>query len=218
MRRPAPPAQAHEPMDAAVREGSAEAWPIDRSIDRSAGGCSDRSSGRPPHPYIIRTPTIITRHVRDPYVRAAKKDDLRSRAAFKLKEMQEKCRLIRRGDVVVDIGCAPGGWAELTAALVRGDKKGTGTGAGARGNRGGRVVGIDLLPVQPPVPGATLLQGDFTDPKSRAELLRLATAPLVDGGRPARVDVVLSDVAPNFSGDAYTDHVRTLQLCYEVKD
>lgn len=159
-------------------------------------------------------PPIVSSHVRDPYVRAAKRDDLRSRAAFKLMEMQDKCRIIRPGHCVVDIGCAPGGWSEVAAGLV--NKKGT-------KRQQGRVVGIDLLLVQPPVAGATLLQGDFTDPKCRAELLRLATAPMAavvegegKGRKPVRVDVVLSDVAPNFSGDAYTDHVRTLQLCYEV--
>jgi 23S rRNA (uridine2552-2'-O)-methyltransferase len=107
---------------------------------------------------------------------------------------------------VIDIGCAPGGWSEVAVGLVKSDV--------------GRVIGIDLLPVKPPVAGATLLQGDFTDPKTRAELLRLATAPVVEeeegGGRPVRVDVVLSDLAPNFTGDSHTDHVRTLSLCYEV--
>ena len=91
--------------------------------------------------------------------------------------------------------------------------------------RPGRVVGIDLLPVQPPVAGATLLQGDFTDPARRTEVLRLATAlpslPPTEAGavsallRP--VDVVLSDLAPNFSGDSHTDHLRTLHLCNEVR-
>ncbi len=94
-----------------------------------------------------------------------------------------------------------------------------------RHQRQGRVIGIDLLPVQPPVPGATLLQGDFTDPRSRAELLRVATVAATattaegagaEGRSVGVVDVVLSDLAPNFSGDHHTDHVRTLQLCYEV--
>lgn len=126
---------------------------------------------------------------------------------------------------VVDLGCAPGGWSEVAVELVKPPPASPSSSTSQQ--RQGCVVGIDLLPVQPPVAGATLLQGDFTDPARRAEVLRLATAPSLpssEGGMAAvsaallcPVDVVLSDLAPNFSGDSHTDHVRTLHLCYEVR-
>lgn len=134
----------------------------------------------------------------------------------------------RHHDSVVDLGCAPGGWSEVAAGLVKGgmaegskQQQPPASSPLPRG-RQGRVIGIDLLPVQPPVAGATLLQGDFTDPARRAELLRLATAPSAGAtaeaaGARRPVDVVLSDLAPNFSGDSHTDHLRTLHLCYEVR-
>jgi 23S rRNA (uridine2552-2'-O)-methyltransferase len=121
----------------------------------------------------------------DPYVQAAGQQGWRSRAAFKLTELDERFGLIRRGARVVDLGAAPGGWTQV--ALRRG---------------AAQVVGIDLLPIDP-IPGATLIQGDFTAP-GMAEQLAASL------GGPA--DLVLSDMAPNTTGHAFTDHLRIMAL------
>ena len=127
----------------------------------------------------------LERHINDPYVQRSKKDGYRSRAAYKLIELDERYHLIRKGALVLDLGAAPGGWTQV--ALQRG---------------AARVVGIDLLPVEP-IPGATLLQGDIMDPAREQELLALL------GGKP---DLVLSDMAPNTTGHAATDHIRIMAL------
>ena len=127
----------------------------------------------------------LNRQLNDPYVAAAKAQGWRSRAAFKLIELDEKFGLIRRGARVLDLGAAPGGWSQV--AMRRG---------------AGMVVGLDLLPVDP-VAGTLQMQGDFQDP-AMPEQLRARL------GGPA--DLVLSDMAPNTSGHAPTDHTRILVL------
>jgi 23S rRNA (uridine2552-2'-O)-methyltransferase len=127
----------------------------------------------------------LTRQLNDPYVAAAKQQGWRSRAAFKLVELDERFHLIQRGARVVDLGAAPGGWTQVA---VR--------------HGAARVVGVDLLPVDP-VPGATIVQGDFTDADVQERLL----AEL--GGK---ADLVLSDMAPNTTGHAATDHLRIMAL------
>jgi 23S rRNA (uridine2552-2'-O)-methyltransferase len=127
----------------------------------------------------------LARQLNDPYVAAAKQQGFRSRAAFKLAELNERFRLIRRGALVVDLGAAPGGWTQV--AVQRG---------------AARVVGVDLLAVDP-VAGAVMLQGDFTEPEMQARLM----AEL--GGR---ADLVLSDMAPNTTGHGATDHLRIMVL------
>jgi 23S rRNA (uridine2552-2'-O)-methyltransferase len=127
----------------------------------------------------------LTRQLNDPYVRAAAHEGWRSRAAFKLLELDERFHLIRRGALVLDLGAAPGGWTQV--ALRRG---------------AARVVGIDLLAIEP-IPGATLVQGDVTEEAKEVELLALL------GGRP---NLVLSDMAPNTTGHAATDHLRIMAL------
>lgn len=127
----------------------------------------------------------LRRQLNDPYVRAAQLEGWRSRAAFKLIELDERYRLIRKGSVVLDLGAAPGGWTQV--ALKRG---------------AARVVGIDLLPIEP-VAGADLVLGDITDPVKEAEVLALL------GGK---ADLVLSDMAPNTTGHAATDHIRIMAL------
>ncbi|WP_270935619.1 RlmE family RNA methyltransferase [Falsiroseomonas oryzae] len=129
----------------------------------------------------------LERQLNDPYVQAAKAAGFRSRAAFKLTELDAKFRLLKPGGRVVDLGSAPGGWMQVAARTV--------------GERG-RVVGLDLLPVDP-VPGATILQGDFQDPEAE----RAVEAAL--GGQ---ADLVLSDMAPNTTGHAATDHLRIMAL------
>lgn len=127
----------------------------------------------------------LYRQLNDPYVAAAKQQGWRSRAAFKLLELDDKFHLIRRGALVVDLGAAPGGWSQ--AAVQRG---------------AGRVVGVDLLPLDP-IAGATLLQGDFTDPDMSA---------LLGAALGGKADLVLSDMAPNTIGHVATDHLRIMVL------
>jgi 23S rRNA (uridine2552-2'-O)-methyltransferase len=127
----------------------------------------------------------LARQLNDPYVQAAKQQGWRSRAAFKLSELDERFHLIRRGARVVDLGAAPGGWTQVA---VRG---------GAA-----RVVAVDLLPMDP-VPGSELLSGDFTEPAIQAQLIQML------GGK---VDLVLSDMAPNTTGHTATDHLRIMAL------
>jgi 23S rRNA (uridine2552-2'-O)-methyltransferase len=130
----------------------------------------------------------LQRHVKDPYVRQAKADGYRSRAAFKLLEVNTRHRLLIPGARVVDLGAAPGGWCQVAAQKV-----------GAKG----RVVAVDLLEVAP-ISGVSLLRGDFREPDIQARL----AAEL--GGEKA--DVVLSDMSPNISGIASADQARAAEL------
>lgn len=127
----------------------------------------------------------LQRQLNDPYVTAAKAAGWRSRAAFKLIELDEKYKLIGKGSRVLDLGAAPGGWSQV--ALERGAAK---------------VVGIDLLEIQP-VAGADFIQADFLEEGIEARLTALL------GGK---ADLVLSDMAPNTSGHVATDHIRIMAL------
>ncbi len=127
----------------------------------------------------------LNRQLADPYVKAAKAHGYRARAAYKLSEIDDRLHLIKRGSKIIDLGCAPGGWIQV--ALERGATD---------------VVGVDLLQVDP-IPGATIIQADFTAPGVPEELMRLL------GGTP---DIVLSDMAPNTSGHRETDHLRIIGL------
>lgn len=129
----------------------------------------------------------LARQLNDPYVKAAKAAGWRSRAAFKLTELDDRFKLIKPGCRVVDLGAAPGGWTQV--ALKRG-------GAGAR------VVGLDLLEMDP-ISGATLLVGDFQE-----EAAEQAVLAALDG----QADLVLSDMAPNTTGHTHTDHLRIMAL------
>jgi 23S rRNA (uridine2552-2'-O)-methyltransferase len=130
----------------------------------------------------------LARQLNDPYVAAAKQQGWRSRAAFKLIELDDRFRLIRRGAKLVDLGAAPGGWSQVAV------------------QRGAQVVAVDLLAIDP-VAGAVMLQGDFTDEAVQARLL----AEL--GGK---ADLVLSDMAPNTTGHSATDHLRIVALAEEA--
>ncbi|MFS8371172.1 RlmE family RNA methyltransferase [Acetobacter indonesiensis] len=131
----------------------------------------------------------LARQLNDPYVQAAHKQGWRSRAAFKLIELDDRFHLIKPGMRVVDLGAAPGGWTQVIV------KRGA-----------SRVVGVDLLPVDP-VAGAEIIEGDFTDP-TMAE--RLTT--MLNG----KADLVLSDMAPNTTGHGPTDHMRIIGLTHEA--
>jgi 23S rRNA (uridine2552-2'-O)-methyltransferase len=132
----------------------------------------------------------LERQLNDPYVAEAKRLGYRSRAAFKLAQLDDRFRFLRPGARVVDLGAAPGGWTQVAAARVKAE-----TGRG-------RVVGIDLLAVAA-VPGAVLLQGDFLDPAMPAMLEAALGGP---------VDVLLSDMAQPTTGHAATDHLRVMAL------
>jgi len=127
-------------------------------------------------------------HVNDVYVQRAKAEGYRSRAAYKLIEVAARDKLLKPGMVVVDLGAAPGGWSQVAAA-----KAGT----------GGRVIAVDLLPMDS-LRNVTFLQGDFRD-ESVAQALERELA-----GRP--IDLVLSDMSPNISGIALSDQARAMHL------
>jgi 23S rRNA (uridine2552-2'-O)-methyltransferase len=136
----------------------------------------------------------MQRHVTDPYVRRARALGYRSRAAFKLLEIDARDRLFAAGQVVVDLGAAPGGWSQVAAERT-----------GARGC----VVAVDVLDM-PPIPGVTFIKGDFTAERVLHEIEEALA------GR--RVDLVLSDLSPNLSGVAATDQSRAIALGELVVD
>lgn len=130
----------------------------------------------------------LDRQHSDPYVKQAQREGYRSRAAYKLLEIQEKDRIFRPGMRVLDLGAAPGSWCQIAARLV---------------GPSGSVVALDLLPMDP-LPGVSILQGDFRE----AEMLERLCATL--GGEP--LDLVLSDMAPNISGMSVVDQPRAMYL------
>jgi len=131
----------------------------------------------------------MQRHLNDEYVKRARREGYRSRAAYKLLEIQERDRIIKPGQVVVDLGAAPGGWSQIAARLV-GPK--------------GEVFAMDILEMDP-MPGVRFLQGDFREAEVLQRLMDLL------GGR--LVDLVISDMAPNVSGVAAVDQPRSMYLC-----
>lgn len=135
-----------------------------------------------------KTRAWLDRHVHDPYVRQAATRGYRSRAAYKLIQIDERDHLLRPGMTVVDLGAAPGGWCQVVAERLQGS---------------GCIVAIDLLPM-PPVDGVEFIVGDFTEPTTQARVLAAL------GDRPA--DLVISDMAPNISGVAAADQARSYAL------
>ena len=129
----------------------------------------------------------MSRHASDPYVKEAHSRGYRARSAFKLIELDERDRFFRFGQHVVDLGAAPGSWAQVAAERV-----------GAEG----RVVALDILPMDP-VSGVEFIQGDFREPEPLDQLEALMGE---------RVDLVLSDMAPNISGIAAADQARSMHL------
>ncbi len=129
----------------------------------------------------------LERQLNDPYVARAKREGLRSRAAFKLSEIDDKARFLKKGARVIDLGAAPGGWSQVAAKRVGSE---------------GRVVAIDVLPM-PPVAGVDFVQLDFLDPSAPQTLKAMLGGP---------ADVVLSDMAANATGHARTDHLKIMAL------
>ena len=127
-------------------------------------------------------------HVTDPYVRRAKQEGYRSRAAYKLIEMLEKDKLVRPGMTVVDLGAAPGGWSQVLAPLV---------------GSTGRVIALDVLEMEP-VEGVAFIRGDFSETETLERLEKELA------GR--RIDLVISDMAPNISGVGLADQARSIGL------
>lgn len=138
----------------------------------------------------------LERHLNDPYVRRSKADGYRSRAAYKLTEIDDRYKLLKRGMRIVDLGVAPGGWTQVAV-----ERAGSATSEA-------RVVGIDYLPVDP-IPGATILELDFLDASAPQRLIDA-----LDGDP----DIVLSDMAAPTTGHRRTDHLRTMHLCEVAAD
>jgi len=136
----------------------------------------------------VRGKSWMQEHVSDAYVKRARAEGMRSRAAYKLDEIAVRDRLLKPGMVVVDLGAAPGGWSQVAAGRV-----------GPRG----RVIALDILEM-PSLPGVTFLRGDFRDDATLAELERVLAG--------QRADLVLSDLAPNLSGIASSDQAQALEL------
>lgn len=140
-------------------------------------------------------------HLTDPYVKWAQKEGYRSRAAYKLKEIDEELGLLQPGQLVVDLGAAPGAWSQYVRRKFA--PREAGAGGAAPGGLDGTIIALDLLDFEP-IEGVTFLQGDF---REEAVLRRLDEAV---AGRP--VDVVLSDMAPNLSGIEVSDAARIAHL------
>jgi len=131
----------------------------------------------------------LERQLNDPYVARAKREGFRSRAAFKLAEIDDKAKFLKKGARVIDLGAAPGGWSQVAAKRVGAPRE-------------GRVVAIDLLPMDA-VPGVDFAQLDFLDPTAPEKLKAMLGGP---------ADVVLSDMAANATGHRQTDHLKIVAL------
>lgn len=130
----------------------------------------------------------LREHFDDKFVKQAQKDGYRCRAVYKLIEMQKKDKLFKPGDIVVDLGAAPGGWSELVRKWV---------------GKNGQVIALDLLKIDP-IPGVTFIQGDFSSDEVYEKLLKT-----LDG---QKIDWVISDMAPNLSGNKTTDQGKSIHL------
>ncbi|MBB5713379.1 RlmE family RNA methyltransferase [Sphingomonas aerophila] len=152
----------------------------------SRGGSGGRQRVRTARGRTAQSTRWLERQLNDPYVRRAKAEGYRSRAAYKLLELDERFGLLRGAKRVVDLGIAPGGWSQVVRRRVP----------------AAAVVGIDLLPVDP-IDGVTIMQGDFMDDHAPGQLIEAL------GGAP---DLVLSDMAANTVGHPQTDALRTMAL------
>lgn len=170
------------------KQGKGRGGPPDA---RAARGGGPKARVRTARGRTTSSTRWLQRQLKDPYVAAAQKEGLRSRAAYKLIELDERFRVLRPGARVVDLGAAPGGWSLVAADRVQAGKRG-----------GGKVVAIDLQEMEP-IPGVEILRLDFLD-DAAPELLTAAL------GGPA--DVVLSDMAAAATGHTQTDHLRIMGL------
>jgi 23S rRNA (uridine2552-2'-O)-methyltransferase len=154
----------------------------------------------------------LNQHANDPWVKLAQKEGYRARAAFKLQEIDQTLQLVRPGQCIVDLGCAPGAWCQYLRRRLA-------PSGAAAGELKGRLIGIDLLPMEP-IEGVQFIQGDFGDAQVLAQLHQalglqdaaaLAAAPAATAA-PRVVDLVLSDMAPNLSGIEGVDAARIAHL------
>ncbi|NLC35944.1 MAG: RlmE family RNA methyltransferase [Alcaligenaceae bacterium] len=136
----------------------------------------------------------VHQHINDPYVKQAQQKGYRARAAFKLTEILDTEKLLRKGDVVVDLGSAPGSWSQVARERL----------VGPGGVVDGRIIALDLLPMEP-IAGVEFMQGDFRNDDVLAALEEKL------GG--AKVDLVISDMAPNLSGVGAADSARVQHVC-----
>ena len=140
--------------------------------------------------------TWLNDHVNDTYVKLAQKEGYRARAAYKLKEIDEQLSLIKPGNVVVDLGCAPGAWCQYLRRRMS-------PAGAATGTLNGTIIGLDILPMEP-VEDVTFIQGDFREEAVLAQLEAALQGRIVD--------VVVSDMAPNLTGIESTDATRIAHL------
>lgn len=131
----------------------------------------------------------LNEHVHDPYVKLAQKHGYRARAAFKLLEINEKDKLIQKDTLLADLGSAPGSWSQVAAQIV-GDK--------------GKIFALDILPMEP-IEGVQFIQGDFRE--------ETVLQQLVETLQGKKLDLVISDIAPNMTGNSVTDQARSFYLC-----
>jgi 23S rRNA (uridine2552-2'-O)-methyltransferase len=164
------------------------------SGSRAAGGRRDKVKLTSAKRRTASSQRWLERQLNDPFVAAAQREGYRSRAAFKLMQMDDRYGFLKPGQRVVDLGAAPGGWSQVAAARVR---------SGETGPRQGQVVAIDLTDVEA-LPGVEFIHLDFMDEAAPARL----KAMLRDGG----ADVVLSDMAAPATGHTRTDHLRIMGL------
>lgn len=141
----------------------------------------------------------VHQHINDPYVKQAQQKGYRARAAFKLTEILDAEKLLRKGDVVVDLGSAPGSWSQVARERL----------VGAGGVVEGRIIALDLLPMDP-IAGVEFLQGDFREDDVLAGLETLLNG--------EKVDLVISDMAPNLSGVSSADSARIQHVCELAMD
>ena len=131
----------------------------------------------------------LNEHVHDPYVKLAQKHGYRARAAFKLLEINEKDKLIQKNTVLADLGSAPGSWSQVAMQLI---------------GEQGKVFALDILPMEP-IAGVHFIQGDFREESVLQQL--------VESLQGQKLDLVISDIAPNMSGNSVTDQARSFYLC-----
>jgi 23S rRNA (uridine2552-2'-O)-methyltransferase len=143
----------------------------------------------------------LERQLNDPYVAQARREGYRGRAAYKIAQLDDKHRFLRPGARVVDLGCAPGGWAQVAVPRVNALGE-------AKGKPQGRIIGVDLQPVAP-IPGVELHRLDF---------LEDGAADQVRAWLGGKADVVMSDMAPAASGNRQVDHLRIVALCEAAAD
>ena len=144
-------------------------------------------------------PEWIARHISDPYVKRSVAEGFRSRAAYKLAEIDDKDRLLRPNMVVVELGAAPGSWTQVVRQRL----------STRAGTVSGRVIAVDLLPIEP-LANVEFIQGDFHDEAVERQLVDLLAG--------AQIDLVLSDMAPNLSGIASADAARSVHLAEIAAD